>query len=69
MNYGTSLAFEIPHFLNGVCRHEHLEWSMLAASKFLNGVCRHEPNVDMTGWFDEFLNGVCRHERLSCLFI
>ena len=30
------------HFLNGVCRHEHIDRFRCDDLKFLNGVCRHE---------------------------
>ena len=52
-------------FLNGVCRHELMQFKSTMVVLFLNGVCRHERHMTEAHSQNGFLNGVCRHEQLT----
>ena len=63
MNRRTAFRLYDLQFLNGVCRHELLQYQQFHHEFFLNGVCRHEPCDLKVCIACIFLNGVCRHEQ------
>ena len=63
MNRRAKIIAKDQIFLNGVCRHEHVQIDIYAKDKFLNGVCRHELKALKKCTIEKFLNGVCRHEQ------